>query len=117
MDLDKRISTGVPNLDSLIEGGIPRGFTVMVAGNSGTGKTILGSQFLYNGLISEPTEPCVFISFYESKSEFYASSKKLGMDFEKFENQASFIYLDFISISNDGIQDAFEEVLSAIRSD
>jgi circadian clock protein KaiC len=116
LDLDKRISTGVPNLDSLIEGGIPRGFTVMVAGNSGTGKTILGSQFLYNGLISEPTEPCVFISFYESKSEFYATSKKLGMDFEKFENQATFIYLDFISISNDGIQDAFEEALSVIRS-
>jgi circadian clock protein KaiC len=51
LDLDKRISTGVPNLDSLIEGGIPRGFAVMVAGNSGTGKTILGSQFIYNGLI------------------------------------------------------------------
>lgn len=116
MDFDKRISTGIPNLDSLIEGGIPRGFTVMVAGNSGTGKTILGSQFLYNGLISEPTEPGVYISFYESKSEFYATSKKLGMDFEKFENQARFIYLDFVSLSNDGMQDAFEEVLSAIRS-
>ncbi|CAN5863984.1 circadian clock protein KaiC [soil metagenome] len=38
------------------------------------------------------------------------------MDFEKFENQASFIYLDFISLSNDGIQDAFEEILTAIKS-
>ena len=116
MDLDQRISTGVPNLDSLIEGGIPRGFTVMVAGNSGTGKTILGSQFLYDGLTSQPNEHGVYISFSESKSQFYATSKKLGMDFEKFENQASFIYLDFISLSNDGIQDAFEEILTAIKS-
>lgn len=116
MDLDQRISTGVPNLDSLIEGGIPRGFTVTIAGNSGTGKTILGSQFLYNGLTSEPNEHGVYISMSESKSQFYATSKKLGMDFEKFENQASFIYLDFISLSNDGIQDAFEEILTAIRS-
>jgi circadian clock protein KaiC len=116
LDLDQRISTGVPNLDSLIEGGIPRGFTVMVAGNSGTGKTILGSQFLYNGLTSQPIEHGVYISFSESKSQFYATSKKLGMDFEKFENQASFIYLDFISLSNDGIQDAFEEILTAIKS-
>jgi circadian clock protein KaiC len=116
LDLDQRISTGVPNLDSLIEGGIPRGFTVMVAGNSGTGKTILGSQFLYDGLTSQPNEHGVYISWSESKSQFYATSKKLGMDFEKFENQGSFIYLDFVSLSNDGIQDAFEEILTAIRS-
>lgn len=36
----ERISTGIPALDALIEGGIPRGFTVLVAGNPGTGKTI-----------------------------------------------------------------------------
>ena len=114
--MDQRISTGVPNLDSLIEGGIPRGFTVMVAGNSGTGKTTLGSQFLYTGLTLEPNEHGVYISFSESKSQFYATSKKLGMDFEKFENQKSLIYLDFVSLSNDGIQDAFEEILTAIRA-
>lgn len=116
MDLDHRISTGVPNLDALIEGGIPMGFTVMVAGNSGTGKTILGSQFLYEGLISQPNEHGVYISFSESKSQFYATSKKLGMDFEKFENQTKFIYLDFVSLYNDAIQDAFEEILTAIRA-
>lgn len=116
MDLDQRISTGVPNLDSLVDGGIPRGFTVMVAGNSGTGKTILGSQFLYDGLTSEPNEPGIYISFSESKSQFYATSMKLGMDFQKFEDQANFIYLDFISLPNDGIQDAFEEILAAIRA-
>ena len=101
MDLDHRISTGVPNLDALIEGGIPRGFTVMVAGNSGTGKTILGSQFLYEGLTSQPNENGVYISFSESKSQFYATSKKLGMDFEKLENQTKIIYLDFVSLFND----------------
>lgn len=37
----ERISTGISTLDALIEGGIPRGFTVLVAGNPGTGKTIL----------------------------------------------------------------------------
>jgi len=116
LDLDQRLSTGVLNLDSLIEGGIPRGFTVTVAGNSGTGKTILCSQFIYNGLTSQPNEHGVFISLSESKPQFYATSKKLGMDFEKFENQGSFIYLDFVSLTNDGIQDAFEEILTAIRA-
>jgi KaiC/GvpD/RAD55 family RecA-like ATPase len=36
-----------PGLDSLIEGGIPNGFTVMVVGNAGTGKTTLCSQYYY----------------------------------------------------------------------
>jgi predicted NACHT family NTPase len=45
----ERISTGVPGLDSLIEGGIPKGSTIMVVGNSGSGKTILSSHFLYDG--------------------------------------------------------------------
>jgi len=116
LDLDQRISTGILNLDSLIEGGIPRGFTVTVVGNSGTGKTILCSQFIYNGLTSQPNEHGVFISLSESKAQFYATSKKIGMDFEKFENQGSFTYLDFVSLTNDGIQDAFEEILAAIRA-
>ena len=47
----ERLSTGIPALDELIEGGIPRGFTVLVAGNPGTGKTILTSHFLYEGLL------------------------------------------------------------------
>jgi KaiC/GvpD/RAD55 family RecA-like ATPase len=119
LEEEERISTGVPNLDSLIAGGIPRGFTVMVAGNSGTGKTILCSQFIYEGLTStknNASENGIFISFSESKSQFYTNSKKLGMDFEKFENQAKFIYLDFVSVANDGIQDAFEEIISSIRA-
>jgi circadian clock protein KaiC len=51
-----RISTGVPGLDSLIEGGIPSGFTAMIAGNSGTGKTILSSHFVYDGLTPSKTD-------------------------------------------------------------
>jgi KaiC/GvpD/RAD55 family RecA-like ATPase len=47
----ERISTGIATLDELIEGGIPRGFTVLVAGNPGTGKTILTTHFLYEGLL------------------------------------------------------------------
>jgi circadian clock protein KaiC len=113
---EERISTGVPNLDSLIGGGIPRSFTVMIAGNSGTGKTILSSQFIYNGLISVPVEPGVYISFSESKAQFYDNTKKIGMDFEEFEKQMKFVFLDFISFENDGIQDVLEEILSAIRS-
>ena len=95
MSLLERISTGVPGLDSLIEGGIPKGSTLMVVGNSGSGKTILCSHFLYNGLTTQE-ENGLYISFSESKAQFYANLKTLGMDFYKFERQAKFAFQDLL---------------------
>lgn len=63
-----RISTGISGLDSLIEGGVPKGYTVLVAGNPGTGKTILTSHFLYEGL--KNGESGLYVSFSESKDSF-----------------------------------------------
>lgn len=57
----ERISTGIANLDALMEGGIPKGFTVLVAGNPGTGKTILTTQFLYEGLLKGESALCKII--------------------------------------------------------
>jgi predicted ATP-dependent serine protease len=65
----ERISTGISTLDTLIEGGIPRAFTVLVAGNPGTGKTILTTHFLYDGLLKG--EAALYVSFSESKNQFY----------------------------------------------
>jgi circadian clock protein KaiC len=108
-----RISTGTPGLDSLMEGGIPKGFTIMLVGNPGTGKTILSSQFIYQGLLDNDNG--LYISFCESKEQFYANAIKLGMDFEEFERQKKFKFLDFISLTKDGVEDVFEEILSTIK--
>jgi circadian clock protein KaiC len=59
----ERSSTGIAGLDALIEGGIPRGFTVLIAGNPGTGKTILTTHFLYEGLLRG--EGALYVSFSE----------------------------------------------------
>jgi circadian clock protein KaiC len=111
----ERISTGVPGVDSLIEGGIPKGSTVMIAGKSGSGKTILCAQFLYYGLANK-NENGLYISFSESKAQFYANIKTVGMDFDKFEREGKFTYLDFASLTKDGVQDTFEEILATIRT-
>lgn len=44
----ERLPTGVPSLDELIEGGLPKNYSIVIIGASGTGKTILASQILYN---------------------------------------------------------------------
>ena len=46
----RRLSIGVPELDEMLGGGIPEGDSVLVAGASGTGKSVLAIQFLAEGI-------------------------------------------------------------------
>jgi circadian clock protein KaiC len=46
---DKRVSVGVPALDEMLGGGLPRGYSLLVAGPSGSGKSILAAAFLAEG--------------------------------------------------------------------
>ena len=110
----QRISTGITGLDALIEGGIPVGFTVLVAGNPGTGKTILTSHFLYEGL--SKGEGAVYVSFSESKKQFLNNFERFGMNFMDFERENKFVFLDFASITKEGIGVALEEVLETSRN-
>jgi circadian clock protein KaiC len=108
-----RISTGLSGLDSLIEGGIPRGFTVLIAGNPGTGKTILTAHFLYEGLTKG--ENALYVSFSESKEQFNDNTGRLNMNFIEHEKKGNFVYLDFASITREGMRDALDEILATLR--
>ncbi len=46
----ERVTTGIKGLDPLIEGGFPKGRSILVTGEPGTGKTIFALQFLAEGL-------------------------------------------------------------------
>ena len=46
----ERVKTGVPGLDEVMRGGIPKNQLVLLTGTAGTGKTILCSQYIYHGL-------------------------------------------------------------------
>ena len=58
-----RVTTGLEDLDPLIEGGFPSGTVGLVSGGPGTGKTLFGLNFLVNG--SSKGERCCLISFNE----------------------------------------------------
>ena len=45
----ERARMGVPALDEMLGGGLPRGYSMLVAGPSGSGKSILASAFLAEG--------------------------------------------------------------------
>lgn len=108
-----RISTGISGLDPLIEGGIPKGFNVLVAGNPGTGKTVLTSHFLYSGLLNN--ENGIYVSFSESRPQFLTNATRLEMNFDDYERTQKFLFLDFTAVTKEGIQEALEEILSSVR--
>lgn len=89
-----RVSTGIAGFDALVEGGIPRGSLVLLAGNPGAGKTSFSARYLYYGA-TRLDEPGIYVSFAESRDTFCANAKRMGMDFEPLEKQHKFEFLDF----------------------
>ncbi len=65
--MQEPVKTGIKGLDDILNGGIPKGHSVLVAGSSGTGKTILALQFLFEG--AKKNEPGVYIALSEPKDK------------------------------------------------
>ncbi|MDF1539593.1 MAG: ATPase domain-containing protein [Candidatus Thorarchaeota archaeon] len=76
-----RVKTGIPGLDELVEGGFPRGDTILIAGKAGTGKTILANQFLFNGAVLYQ-EPGVLVTLEESPAAIKRNMLRFGMDLD-----------------------------------
>lgn len=89
----KRVATGIPGFDSLVQGGFKDNSTNLVAGGTGSGKTIFAIQFLVNGI--KKGEPGVYITFEERKKKTYDDMKKFGWDLEKYEKQGKFKFLEY----------------------
>ena len=64
--------TGIPGLDEITKGGLPRGRSTLVTGGTGCGKTLLGLQFLVAGA-REYGEPGVLMTFEEDRQERQAA--------------------------------------------
>jgi circadian clock protein KaiC len=96
--LSTKVATGIPGLDELVGGGIPKGRVILVIGGPGSGKTIMCGQFLYKG-IYEHEESGVFVSLDESKDHFYREMQQFGWDFRKAENEGKFTFIDATRMS------------------
>ncbi|MBI4020969.1 MAG: ATPase [Candidatus Aenigmarchaeota archaeon] len=102
MPLLQRVKTGIPGLDSLIEGGLVENSVILVSGGTGCGKTILASQFIYHGL--ERGDPGLYITLEETPEDIRADSLQFGWDFQKYEKKGlcKIIYHDPAQINNIG---------------
>lgn len=81
-----RIPTGVTGLDELIEGGVPEGRSILISGGTGTGKTIFGLQFLYQGA-KKYNEPGIYVTLDERPELIRQDMLKFGWDLRKLEDE------------------------------
>jgi circadian clock protein KaiC len=77
----ERVPTGIIGLDHLIEGGLPKGRSILVTGEPGTGKTILALQFLHEGL--QKGEKGIYVTADESPIDVLEQAASLGWDLER----------------------------------
>ena len=112
-DLSVRISTGIQELDGMLEGGIPETYSMLVDGGPGTGKTVFGLQFVNESL--EDGRPAVIVSFNESPDQLIAEAMRFGWDLQGYVENGTlrFVYPSEPTSSDEHlwqIRDAVESI-------
>jgi circadian clock protein KaiC len=80
-----RISSGVPGLDQMCSSGFFRDSIILVSGATGTGKTLMSTQFLAAGATSG--ERSLLFAFEESREQLFRNATGWGIDFERMEGE------------------------------
>ena len=88
----ERISTGIPALDHLLQGGFSRSRTYVVTGDAGTGKTIACLQFLLHSL--KTGEKAVYVTVDERPAEILESAASFSWDIQPYIQEKTLIILD-----------------------
>lgn len=88
----ERLSTGVPGIDNMIEGGVPRGFFVSVVGEPGTGKTVFCIHFAAQGV--RDGDKVIYVTTEESRESIMAQAKQFKLDLEEAVKEGNVILID-----------------------
>jgi circadian clock protein KaiC len=109
---ERRLSIGVPELDKMLGGGIPEGDSVLVSGSSGTGKSVLATQFIAEGLAQGESG---IVAVFEERPQAYADrASSFGLDLEtpQKEGKLLMLYLRPLDLS---VDETMHEILDAVQ--
>jgi circadian clock protein KaiC len=108
----RRLSIGIPELDTMMGGGILEGDSVLVSGPSGTGKSALATQFLAEGL--RQGESGIAAIFEERPEGYTARAGAFGLDLKTPQKKGTFeiVYLRPLDLS---VDETMQEILDAVQ--
>lgn len=104
--------TGIAGLDEITLGGLPKGRTTLVTGGAGSGKTLLGIEFLVQGE-RQFDEPGVLIAFEETAQDLAENVRSLGVDLEQLIARRR-IAVDHVHLERSEIQETGEYDLEGL---
>src|SRR4030042_3899719 len=88
-----KVTSGIPGLDTISHGGLPKGRTTLASGTSGSGKTVFSAQFLYQG-VTECDENGVFVTFEETPQDIIMNTNSFGWDIAKLVKENKWAFVD-----------------------
>jgi circadian clock protein KaiC len=88
----KKIETGVPGLDILTHGGLPEGRSTLIAGKSGTGKTVVGLQIASN--LAHRGTTTIVVAVEETPADLQDSGDSLGLGTSRAVRQGTLHFAD-----------------------
>jgi len=90
----EKAPTGIPGLDQITGGGLPRGRVTLISGGAGAGKSLLGLEFLVAGA-RQYGEPGVLVSFEESEAKVALNVRSLGFELDELQRKSLLAMLSF----------------------
>jgi len=107
-----RLSIGIPALDKMMGGGIPLGDGLLVAGSSGTGKSLIGTTFIAEGL--RQGERGVMTVFEERPEDCLRRAKNMGQNLGRAvrEGKLKILYLRPLDLS---VDESLQAILEAVE--
>ncbi|HEY1814700.1 MAG TPA: ATPase domain-containing protein [Kofleriaceae bacterium] len=79
---DDVVATGVASLEAVFRGGLPARSSTMLLGSPGSGKTLLGLQFLEAG--ARAGDRTLYFGFNEAPARIVRKAKTIGVDLESY---------------------------------
>ncbi|MBF0310799.1 MAG: circadian clock protein KaiC [Magnetococcales bacterium] len=89
----EKLPTGIEGFELISRGGLPKGRTTLVAGTSGSAKTVFAAQFLAEG-IRQNQEAGVFVTFEEPPEDLRTNLLSLGWPITAWEAEKKWCFVD-----------------------
>jgi circadian clock protein KaiC len=109
-----RLATCIPGLDSITNGGLVKGRATLAVGTSGTGKTILGLQYLAAGAHAFD-EPGVLVTFEEAPEDLVNNAASFGWGLMELVNDGKLRIVDASPDPDASEEFDFDDLLAKIR--
>lgn len=107
-----RITSGNEQLDEMCGGGFFRDSIILVSGATGTGKTLVTTEFIAGGF--ENDETCLLFAFEESREQLFRNATGWGRDFKKMEEEGKLhVICEYPEVI--GLEDHLLNVRAAIK--